>query len=124
MPSDDPAGTAIPRGQTFDPTNLAALRTALGDDEIVRDIVQTFLAATPGHIAALRVAEREGAPQAIAASAHLIKGSALTFGATRLVNLCATLEASPVEPRGLVAAVEQEFHELSRSLSSYVGELA
>ena len=51
-------------------------------------IAHNFLMRTPDHIAALTDAAREGDLKAISTTAHLIKGSALTFGAPRLVNLC------------------------------------
>lgn len=118
--SGDPV---IPGGQTFDPTVLAELRTALEDDEFVLGIAHSFLGRTPGHIAALADAAREGDLPAISETAHLIKGSALTFGAPRLVNLCAALQMSPGESRSLVPAVAQEFEELASALSSYLGDV-
>lgn len=113
----------IDMDQTFDPTALASLRAALEDDEFVLGLAAKFLVETPGRIAALTAATREGDLSAIVAAAHLIKGSALTFGAPRLVNLCAALEASPSEARSLVAAVAHEFDELSGSLSKYMGDV-
>lgn len=122
-PVHDSGDPSVPGGQTFDPTVLDELRTALEDDEFVLDIAGNFLVRTPGHIAALEEAAREEDPQAIAETAHLIKGSALTFGAPRLVSLCAALQTSPVESRSLVVAVAQEFHELSGHLSSYLRDM-
>lgn len=119
----DSGDPEVPGGQTFDPTVLTALRTALGDDELVLDIVQNFLVNTPDHIAALGAAAREGDAPNVAATAHRIKGSALTFGAPRLVNLCAALESSPDGARRLVATVAREFNELSSSLTTYAGDV-
>ena len=113
----------IPEDQTFDPTVLAELRTDLEDDEFVLGIARNFLVRTPDHVAALTDAAREGDLQAISETAHLIKGSALTVGAPRLVNLCAALQISPAESRSLVPAVSREFDELASALSSYLGEV-
>ena len=119
----DSGDPEVPGGATFDPTVLTALRTALGDDEFVLDIVENFLVNTPDHIAALKAAARDGDAQNVAATAHRIKGSALTFGAPRLVNLCAALEASPGGSHRLVGIVAHEFDELSSSLTTYAGEV-
>lgn len=119
----DGAGSAETSGPTLDPDALEGLRDALEDDELVADIIQTFLSETPDQIASLASAEQLGDLATLTATAHLIKGGALTFGAVRLVRLCAALEASPPEASSLVPAVEQEFEELSRSLSSCLDEL-
>ncbi len=113
----------IPEGQTFDPSVLTELRTALEDDEFVLGIADNFLVRTPGHIAALTDAARDGDLQAIAETAHMIKGNALTFGAPRLVSLCAALQMSPAESRSLVPAVTREFDELASALRSYLGDV-
>lgn len=113
----------VPAGQTFDPTVLTGLRTALGDDEFVLDIVQNFLAETPDRIAALTAAAGDGDAQSVAATAHRIKGSALTFGAPRLVNLCAAIEMSPGGSSSLVASVAHEFDDLCHSLTTYVDDV-
>lgn len=108
---------------TLDPTVLAGLRAALGDDQLVADLIQVFLSQTPGDLATLASAMRNGDQQEIAATAHLIKGSALTFGATRLAQLCARLEASPVGSDNLADSVAQEVHDVAASLSTYASEL-
>lgn len=124
MPMEDPGEPAAPAGgQTFDPTVLTELRTALGDDEFVLDIVQTFLVETPSHIATLTAAAREGDAQMVAATAHRIKGSALTFGAPRLAYLCVALETSPNESRSLASSVAQEFDDLCTTMSNYTSDV-
>lgn len=106
--------------RAFDPAVLEGLRAALGDDEILLDITRSFLAETPGHVSTLTSAHQDGDLRAVSSTAHLIKGSALTFGAHRLVALCETIEASPAEAGTLVAAVQQEYAELSRALVTYL----
>ena len=106
---------------SFDPAVVDALRAALDDDELLREIMQSFLTTAPDLIAALASAQLAGNLRAVSATAHLIKGSALTFGADRLAAMCATLEESPDQAITLAAAVEQEYDELSRALVAYVG---
>ena len=88
----------------------------------IADDAALVVAAVPDE-PALADAAREGDLPAISETAHLIKGSALTFGAPRLVNLCAALQMSPGESRSLVPAVAQEFEELASVLSSYLGDV-
>ena len=106
---------------TFDRDVMDGLRGALDDDALLRDITLSFLAQAPGHIAALASAHEAGDLQTVSSTAHLIKGSALTFGASRLVTMCTTLEVSPAQANTLVGAVEQEYDEVSRALVAYVG---
>lgn len=107
-------------GQTFDPTVLAELRTALDDDEVVFDLVQSFVAAAPRYVAALTTAAEAGDLEAIVATAHRLKGSALTFGASRLVDVCAALESSPADSGRFVVRLAQEIDELSVSMNRYL----
>jgi HPt (histidine-containing phosphotransfer) domain-containing protein len=110
-------------GQVLDDGVLTTLRSALGDDELVADIIGSFLSETPKQIETLAAAGRAGDERAVVAAAHLIKGSALTFGAERLVSHCATLETSPGEAPTLVPAVGQAYDEAARSLSRYLAQL-
>ena len=120
---DDGDGSAHD-GQVLDDTVLATLRSALGDDELVAEIIGAFLSETPAQIEGLAAAHRAGDERAVAAAAHLIKGSALTFGAVRLVDRCATLERSPGASPTLVPAVGQAYDEVAESLSRYVADLS
>jgi HPt (histidine-containing phosphotransfer) domain-containing protein len=111
-------------GQVLDDSVLATLRSALGDDELVADIIGAFLSETPKQIESLVAADRAGDERAVVAAAHLIKGSALTFGAVRLVSHCATLESAPSQAAALVPQVGLAYDEAARSLSRYLGELS
>ena len=110
--------------RTLDPAVLAGLRRALDDDTLVAEIIEAFLADTPGQIASLAAAGAQEDLPAVVATAHHIKSSALTFGAVRMVRLCSALESEPGESRDLVPAVAREFDELSRSLSTYLQDLS
>ena len=67
-------------------------------------------------------ADLRGDLPAVAASAHLIKGSALTFGAVRLVQQCDALESGPGGSER-VPAVAGEFEALCGSLTGYLEDL-
>lgn len=107
-------------GPTLDPTVLAELREALGDDLLVAEIIGAFQAETPGQIASLVAAHDRGDSHALVSAAHLIRGGALTLGADRMAGLCAALEASPDGSPRLVPAVADEFDELTGALSAYL----
>lgn len=115
------SGTTVP---ALDPAVLDALRDALSDDELLVEIIQTFRSETPGQVQDLTLAQQAGDESSITTTAHRIKGSALTFGATKLVRLCAALESAPHEAGTLVPAVAQAFEVLLSALSSYVDDLA
>lgn len=107
-------------GPTLDVTVLEGLRAALGDDGLVREIIEAFRADTPGQIATLVAAHERGDLATVVAAAHLVKGSAMTLGAVRLEQLCVTLEAARGESGDQVLVVSEEFEELSGLLSDYL----
>jgi HPt (histidine-containing phosphotransfer) domain-containing protein len=110
-------------GPTLDPTTLDDLRVAMGSDDLVVDIIEAFLTGTPGQIDSLVEAGQRGDLPAVVTLAHLIKGSALTFGAVRVVELCQALESAPSDPDGRVTALAGEFEKLAASLSVYLEAL-
>jgi two-component system sensor histidine kinase/response regulator len=54
-----------------------------------------FLSLVPDQIDALLLAVRAGEPETVKASAHKLRGSALSIGAVKLAALCEQLEAEP-----------------------------
>ena len=106
---------------SLDPSVLETLREALDDDELLTEVIQTFLDETPTHLASLTAAARSGDAPAVTAAAHLVKGSALTLGAVRLGRMCAALEASPAER--LAEGAVQEFEQVSQRLDRFVATL-
>ena len=107
----------------FDPAAVDGLRAALDDDALLSSLTGSFLTETPQHISALVNAQRAGDLHTVSTTAHLIKGSALTFGASRLAATCAAIEASPAEAGTLVSVVEQEYGAFSRALAAHLGPL-
>lgn len=101
-------------------TVLEGLRAALGDDDLVREIIEAFQADTPGQIAALGAAHERGDMAAVVTTAHLVTGSAMTLGAVRLEQLCVALEAARGESGDHVLVAPEEFEELSGLLSDYL----
>lgn len=124
-PPDRPGpGIAVGAGgPTLNPDALGSLREALADDELLAEIIRTFVDEAPRQLAALVGAQRHGDLPGAAAGAHLIRGGALSLGATRLVSLCAALERSPEEADDLAAALTEELAEVARSLTGYLDEL-
>lgn len=108
---------------SLDSTVLEGLRQTLDDDGLLADLMHTFLGETPAHLAELTSAQQRGDHASLAATAHLVRGSALTFGATRLATLCATMEASPLEAGGILPALEREYVAVSAALTDYLGRM-
>lgn len=76
----------------LDPDVLAELRTELEDDELVVELVDTFVEETPSRIEQLRLAASREDKTMVSSLAHAVKGSAGTFGAREVVRLCQQLE--------------------------------
>lgn len=88
-----------------DPFVLAQLTEQLGDAELVRQIVERYLAELPDRLAAIDHAKALGDPDALAKAAHTLKSPSLLVGATELGRACRTIEEAA--RRGeLTAAVE------------------
>ncbi len=71
----------------IDPAALDGLRE-IGGDELVADLVETFLADAPALLASLRAGDVDEVRRA----AHTLKSNGATFGATRLAELSRELE--------------------------------
>jgi len=75
-----------------------------GDDDLLSELIDLFLADAPARIAAIRDAiAREDWPD-LATAAHSLKGSCGSLGAVHLADLCARLERygrTGVDPRSI-----------------------
>ena len=93
-PVGDAAGhRKRPMAETLDPTVLAELLEAVGDDPaFVDELVDTFLAEAPGFLAAIDAAVGDGDAGRLLVPAHTLKGNAATIGAGRLAEVSRTLE--------------------------------
>lgn len=81
----DTAGPAVD-WQAFDEIREA------GGDELVADIIETFLDDASKRVVALEAALDACATATAAREAHALKGAALTVGAKRLAELCLSIE--------------------------------
>ena len=83
--ADDPAIT---------PESIEALRDLAidGADNILTELIDTFLESAPGLVTAADRALVNVVPHALAQAAHTLKGSCSNFGAKPLQELCAQLE--------------------------------
>jgi PAS domain S-box-containing protein len=88
------AGSAAPAdilGESVDRAVLEGLRD-LGDEEMLRELVEMFLDDGQSSLATLRKALEEGDAQSVERVAHTLKGSSGSMGAVRMATLCAELE--------------------------------
>ncbi|MHB1524728.1 MAG: response regulator [Candidatus Dormibacteria bacterium] len=103
----------------LDSALISGLRD-LGAEEF-RNLIQLFLSDGAERVAALRSAEADGDGPAIERLAHSLRGSAATFGAGALAQLCAELQeqASSGELAGratLIDSVDAGFVRASQAL--------
>jgi two-component system, sensor histidine kinase and response regulator len=77
----------------LDPTALSDLLAASGDDhEAVEEVVDTFIAAAPRQLAAMRRAIEADSAEDLLRPARTLGGEALTMGAVGLAELCRQIE--------------------------------
>ena len=86
------AGSPRPRPTVMDRTVLHALARDVGDEAIVEEICDLFLAETGPRLIAMRAAAREGDAETLRVSAHTLKGSAANVGAVAVAGAAAELE--------------------------------
>jgi HPt (histidine-containing phosphotransfer) domain-containing protein len=75
----------------LDTAALDRLRDSLGD-ELLADLVSTFLDDAPVQLAALRDALARGDAEAARRTAHTLKSNGATFGAEGFAETCRRLE--------------------------------
>ena len=93
-----------------------------GQPDMLRRVFELYLESTPSVLADIRSAVDKKNPLAIAESAHTLKSSSATLGATDLVQLCNELEAigrsgDPSRACELVAGIEQTFPRVCAALN-------
>ncbi len=95
----------------LDGVTLEGLRK-LGDD-VFREILESALASIPRSLEEIRRACAEGDLEALAKTAHSLKGAGLSLGAVSFAELCGRLEDQA--RRGEEAAMAQRVGEAARS---------
>ncbi|MFZ0821734.1 MAG: response regulator [Candidatus Acidiferrales bacterium] len=104
--------------------NLDELRTRLdGNDDLMAELAQLFLDDAPKQIQEIRDAQTKGDAARLEYSAHTLKGSASTLGATALTSCARKLELLAREKRldgsgELCSELEQEWERLKLELST------
>ncbi len=100
---------------------LASLREELG--EALDELIVLFGRTSRDTLAEMQAALAEGSIPRLGASAHRLKGSALNFGADRMVAACQSLESAASEPEVEIAtlaplldAVVAQYRLVSREL--------
>ena len=106
---------------TLDQAALEELR-ALGGDEFLAELVDTFLADAPALLSGLRSTDVDE----VRRSAHTLKSNGLTLGAAGFAAMCAELEqrARAGDLTGadeLAGRIEQQYAELVEALGPYRG---
>jgi HPt (histidine-containing phosphotransfer) domain-containing protein len=113
-PPAEPAATAEPSPQPAAPPPGPEGRPVLSERARSATLVNLFLTQVPQQIEGLKGALEKAERGALGAAAHKLKGSAGSFGAPRMADVCAALQRgchdAPVSALGgLVAEVESEF---------------
>ena len=79
---------------------LDELRGSVGGDEgFVRDLVQTYLAESPAHMAQVAAAAASADAEAIVRPAHTLKSSSAALGLTRMSAISKQIEFAGREGR-------------------------
>jgi len=97
----------------------------VGDDDPVflADLIDSFLVEAPATLATIREAVRQVDASGLRSSAHALKGSSGTMGASRLSSICADLESQAKSGKlegatALLKNLEDEFASFREDLES------
>jgi two-component system sensor histidine kinase/response regulator len=104
----DALAAALKRHIEPPPLDTARLREAVGSDELVAQIVDLFLAQAATHVETIVRAIAANDTDTITRTAHTLKGSAATVGATGVARAAAALERGDLTAaRRVATAVER-----------------
>ena len=80
----------------IDPDALAGLRVLQDDGEpdVLRELIEMFLADAEPRLASLREAVHQGNAAVVEREAHALKGSCANFGAEPMSRICERLQAA------------------------------
>jgi HPt (histidine-containing phosphotransfer) domain-containing protein len=108
---------------------LTELLESTGDDvEFVRDLLDTYLAETPEHMAAIRQALEADDAAALVRPAHTLKSSSATLGAMRLSAIGRDLEVAgrsgslEADGRAMLPDVEGTWDATSEAVQGWLAE--
>jgi HPt (histidine-containing phosphotransfer) domain-containing protein len=124
----EPAPASAEGGEmpsVLDQELLDELRDLSPDGSLLVQIVDTFLATAPDHLAQLRAAVASRDAALTRQSAHRLRGESSALGAVDVARLCATLEESAADGLErapmLASAIESAFTRAARELRALVG---
>lgn len=107
----------------LDPAALTGLLAMTGDDpEFVGELVDTFVADTPGQIQAMRRAVEADSAVDLVRQANTLKGNALNMGAMALAELCRQIEE--LARRGSIDEAAARIADADRAYGEAVAALA
>ena len=120
-----PGGSAHTAEPALDRT--AMLATVEQDLELLRELVEIFLAEVPGLLAQIRSGVEEKHAEKVERAAHTLKGALLNFGGRRACEVARQLESRGREARlgdvaQLVSRLESEVTQVCRALSDFLRE--
>ena len=107
---------------TIDATTFAELlETVGGDREFLAELVETYLADSPGLFGKLKQAIAEGDAATARRAAHTLKSTSATFGANDLAAQCRDIEAAAAAGDltgldGRVASAEAAYAQVEAAL--------
>jgi HPt (histidine-containing phosphotransfer) domain-containing protein len=114
-----------PETQTvLDPAAIGTLLEVIGGErELLVELIDSFLETAPPLLARLHHGVAQGNAAEVRAAAHTIKSSSQDFGATRLAELCQTLEDMGKASRltgaaELAAQVEAEYRQVKSAVEA------
>ncbi len=118
-----PAPAPLPEPPVLDPSYLDRLHQLqeITGRSVVGEIVDSFLGEVPRRLSRLREALATGDGEALAFTAHSLKGSSAQLGALRLASLSHALElagreGSLEEAAGIVDEIEREIERVTPAL--------
>jgi HPt (histidine-containing phosphotransfer) domain-containing protein len=103
--------------------SFQAVAARLGDDrQLLRELIELFLAECPGMIEAIGAAIAASDAAALRHAAHALKGSVANFGATPAVAAARKLEKIGIE--GDLSGAAAAFSELTQALDDFRREVS
>jgi HPt (histidine-containing phosphotransfer) domain-containing protein len=107
----------------------AMLATVEGDLELLRELVELFLAECPGLVAEMRRALQQKDAATVERVAHTLKGAVGNFGGLRTSAAARAVEAEARanrldEAQRLLPTLEDDLAQVCRGLSAYLSEVA
>jgi two-component system, sensor histidine kinase and response regulator len=129
VPAAEPVSAGAPLAVTVDRAALdRLLETTGGDPGFLGELIDTYLADTPGQLAALHRAAEAGDVAELVRPAHSLKTNSANVGAERLSAMCRQLETAARggtvdDAAARVAAAEAEFGAVKAELLTFRASL-